>query len=227
MISTAKLYLLLSALATVESNNNSHAFNYEEQAYGILQVRQPVIDDVNRYCLKSYSIDDAFIRHRAFRIAELYLVLWCSAERQYSLEDAARIWNGGPEGWWKLSTLPYWRKVEAELQRRGLDSRATLLDSHDIILAWQPPQTKQSPAARSAFTLDTTAASSSRSDLATSFRFVWNASEATEPRSTSFTFTIKPSASRPARPPASPPPTSRPVQIHVVGDAFEFTLNSK
>ncbi len=221
MISAVKLSVLLSVLSSVESDDNRYAYNREEQACGILQIRQPVISDVNKYCFSTlraeYVLGDAFDPTLARDIASNYLRLWCNSAQKYSLEDAARIWNGGPEGWWKLSTLPYWRKVEAELKKRGLDS-------HDTIAAWQPPQTKQSPAAPSAFTLGTTAASSSRSDLATSFTFVLSASAARASPSTSFTFTIKPSASRPAPPPASRPPTSPPVRILVVAPLFELRV---
>jgi hypothetical protein len=32
-------------------------------------------------------------------------------------ERLARIWNGGPTGWKKKATLPYWEKVEAEIKK--------------------------------------------------------------------------------------------------------------
>ncbi len=204
MIVEAKLALLLSVLATVESGNNTHAWNQAEDAVGILQIRQPVIDDVNKYCLQDYQLGDAYYRNYSKAIASHYLRLWCAAANQYSFEDAARIWNGGPDGWWELSTLPYWEKVKREMAKRGIPENARL-DTCGIMAAWQPPQTKQSPAAPSAFIPDTTVASSSLSAPATSFTFVLNASAAKASPSTSFTFTIRPSASRPAPPPASRP----------------------
>lgn len=218
MISAVKLSLLLSVLSTVESNDRADAFNYDEQAYGILQVRAPAIDDVNRICCLPYSLEDTFNPRIAREVAGRYLELWCDANRQYSFEDAARIWNGGPDGWWKLSTLPYWRKVEAEFKRRGLDSRGTILE-------WQPPRTKQLPGELWVRIPGTAGACSSRSDLATPFRFVWNENEAKAPPSVSFTFTIKPSASKPVPRPASQPPTSRPVRILVVDPSFEIHWN--
>jgi hypothetical protein len=32
-------------------------------------------------------------------------------------EDRARIWNGGPNGYKKKSTLKYWKKVQKEIQK--------------------------------------------------------------------------------------------------------------
>ena len=32
-------------------------------------------------------------------------------------EQRARIWNGGPRGMSKAATLPYWAKVQKELER--------------------------------------------------------------------------------------------------------------
>ncbi len=223
MISAVKLSLLLTVLSKVESNDNRWAYNPVERACGILQIRQPVIDDVNKYCLQSYELDDAYNPRNARNIAEKYLRLWCNAERQYSFEDAARMWNGGGhEGWWKLSTLPYWRKVEAELKRRGLDSRATLLDSRDTIEECPAPQIKLLPGGLYLRIPGTTAASSSRSDLAMSFHFDLNGNAATAPHSTSFTFTIRRNGFAHVLPPASPPPILRPAQIHGDGESFEI-----
>lgn len=222
MISSLKLSILLSAMAQVESGGNPHAFNYYEQAYGILQIREDAVADVNKYRLQSYKLDDAFDPGHARDIAAHYLRLWCSAAGKYSYEDAARIWNGGPTGWWKLSTLAYWYKVKAELERRGLDSRDTILETKPI---WQHPPTKQSPAARSASTPDTANEFSSPSVRVTSFRFVWNGNAETVQLSPSLTFTIRPSAPKLAPRPASPRPTSAPAKTPAPAVVFELHWN--
>lgn len=38
--------------------------------------------------------------------------------RPPTVEVYARIWNGGPEGWRKSSTLAYWRRVRNALAAR-------------------------------------------------------------------------------------------------------------
>ena len=38
-------------------------------------------------------------------------------------EVYARIWNGGPDGWKKRSTLKYWKKVKKELKKKKKSKR--------------------------------------------------------------------------------------------------------
>jgi hypothetical protein len=227
MISTAKLTLLLSAMATVESGDNPNAYNARENAHGILQIRQCVLDDVNRHNWIKVNISAAYYPPSARDIARSYLEYWCSYNQQYSFESAARTWNGGPDGWWKLSTLPYWAKVKKELEARGLDSADTILATPTQPKAaptqtWQPPQINPLPAGPSTSTPATAGESLSRSDLVTTFRFALNASEAKELRSVSVHFTIKPSESKPAVPRVLQPPTLVPAKIR--GDGVVFKI---
>lgn len=200
-IATLSLSAFLRVLSTVESGNNVYAYNGKEDAAGILQIRPAVIADVLPR-RPGTRLVDRWNPDASFEIATEYLRLWGSEFGHTSAEDIARIWNGGPDGWYSLKTLPYWAKVKREMKRRGLDSRA-------IITGWQPLQTSPSPAARSAFTLVTTNESSSRSDRETSFSFGLSGAAATVFRCSSPSSTTKPSAPRPAPSPASPPPTLR------------------
>jgi hypothetical protein len=222
MISYPSLLKLMSAISMVESGGNTRAYNPEEHAVGHLQIRQCVIDDVNRIYGTHYVLIDAYKSTKANNIFQQYLNHWTRIADQDSMESAARTWVGGPEGWWELSTLPYWHKVEKELYKQGR------LDSHDIIhpqpknnQAWQPPQISPSPAVPSASTPDTIAKSSSRSDLAITFTFDSNAKEEKGNPSTSSPFTIKLNVSLPAQMQASQPPTLAPAKVPGNGVVFE------
>ena len=82
-------------------------------AWGVLQIRPPVIADVNRIYHTRYRHADAEDPAKAFKICQLYLTYW-GAQYQKKTgkvptdEVLARIWNGGPVGWKARSTRKYW-----------------------------------------------------------------------------------------------------------------------
>jgi hypothetical protein len=48
--------------------------------------------------------------------------LWATEKkigRPITDQDRARIWNGGPTGWKRDTTLGYWSKVKKELTRQS------------------------------------------------------------------------------------------------------------
>ena len=115
---------LLRALIAVESRGNDSAIGdigLRHKAYGCLQIRQPCVDDVNTFCGTSYRAEDT-LGNRALSIwifkkyTERYTTS-ARLEHGPTAEDIARIWNGGPNGWKKASTLPYWAKVQKALKK--------------------------------------------------------------------------------------------------------------
>jgi len=83
------------------------------KALGVLQIRQEVIDDVNRIYKTKYVHTDALNKTKAFEICKLYLKHWGARYRKETGlaptdEVLARIWNGGPKGWKKTATVKYW-----------------------------------------------------------------------------------------------------------------------
>jgi len=109
---------LIPALEKVESNGNPDAIGDGGKALGILQIWEVVIIDVNRAKGTSYVHADAFDPVKARAICKAYLSIYCTERRlgrQPTMEDAARIWNGGPNGFKKAATEKYWHKVKAAL----------------------------------------------------------------------------------------------------------------
>jgi len=109
---------LIPALVKVESNGNPRAVGDGGRALGALQVWSCVVADVNRAHGTRYVHADALDRAKAERICRLYLAIYCTPRRlgrQPTMEDAARIWNGGPSGHRKPATEKYWHKVAAVL----------------------------------------------------------------------------------------------------------------
>lgn len=116
-------YYLLLAIATVESGNDPTKVNHAEDAYGLFQVRQPVLDDVNAdNQLRSlgFTLKDCLEPRLAQMVFRLYISYWASPSRLGRIatdEDIARIWNGGPSGHKRAATIPYWYKVRKELEK--------------------------------------------------------------------------------------------------------------
>ena len=109
---------LLPALERVESSGNPTAIGDGGKALGILQIWDVVIIDVNRAKGTSYVHADAFDPAKARAICRAYLSIYCTERRlgrKPTMEDAARIWNGGPNGHKKAATKKYWHKVAAAL----------------------------------------------------------------------------------------------------------------
>jgi hypothetical protein len=94
--------------------------NLAQHAYGCLQIRQPVVDDYNRWCKTSYKAEDCLNnRELSIKICLAYLDHYATRSRigrEPTDEDRARIWNGGPSGWKRPSTEAYWRKVSKALE---------------------------------------------------------------------------------------------------------------
>ncbi len=112
---------LLTSIEYVESRGNVRAIGDSGKAFGCLQIWNVVIQDVNRIAKTNYVHKDAFNRKRAFAIAGIYLTYWGKVYKRKTgkkptTEVYARIWNGGPSGWKKKSTIKYWRKVEYEMR---------------------------------------------------------------------------------------------------------------
>lgn len=83
------------------------------KAWGVLQIRQEVITDVNRVYKTRYVHADAEDPRKAFAICRLYLGYWGGRYQKLTgkpptYEVLARIWNGGPNGWRVKATRKYW-----------------------------------------------------------------------------------------------------------------------
>lgn len=117
----------VKALIKTESNGNVDAIGDNGKALGCLQIRKGVVDDVNKhypnyYREQLYTHDDAFCRDKAIEMCWLYLKYWGGVYenetgKKPTKEIYSRIWNGGPNGWKKKSTLKYWEKVKKNLKR--------------------------------------------------------------------------------------------------------------
>ena len=109
---------LILALIMVESNGNDFEIGDDGKAYGCLQMHAAYVQDAAEYAGKDWVHEDAFQRVVAIQIFMAYMARYATEERlgrEPTLEDIARIHNGGPNGYKKKSTEKYWQKVKSML----------------------------------------------------------------------------------------------------------------
>lgn len=100
---------LIAALILVESSGNATAVGDGGRALGCLQIHRCVITDVNRRYKTDFKHADALDIDKAILICQMYLEMY--APPGATMEQLARIWNGGPNGYKKKCTKAYWLKV--------------------------------------------------------------------------------------------------------------------
>lgn len=118
--------VLIPALIQVESGGNDSAVGDHtlvHKAYGCLQIRQPVCDDVAAIVGKHKAEEMLGDRPLSIKVCKAYLNLWVTKAklgREPTNEDRARVWNGGPSAWksgtkMNTATNGYWAKVMKQL----------------------------------------------------------------------------------------------------------------
>lgn len=111
---------LLSAIEQVESGGKADAMGDKDpktgeyRAMGSFQLWTIFVDDVNRIYGTKYSYEDRKDRKKSYEMAKKYIEYYGKGA---TIEQKARIFNGGPKGDTKKSTLKYWLKVKKEMEK--------------------------------------------------------------------------------------------------------------
>ena len=108
---------IIDAIIFVESSDNDSAYRESEDAVGCLQIRQTMVNDINRILKRKgsnlrYTYNCRWDRTKSIEMFNIFV-------DHYNLttaEEMARCWNGGPRGINNPYTLGYWNKVENELE---------------------------------------------------------------------------------------------------------------
>lgn len=107
-------------------NQGQGAIGDKGKALGPLQIHEICHEDAVNYCLSILtSIDRNLCRYEKCTGLEYssFILYWFmrryakTALRENNFEKMARIWNGGPFGYRKTATIPYWNKVRDSLNR--------------------------------------------------------------------------------------------------------------
>jgi hypothetical protein len=102
---------LVLAMQMQESSGDPNKINKREGAYGILQIRQLALDDVNKVWGAQYVLTD-FLGKDGIKLSVEALRTYGQLYGAKTPEQFARIWNGGPRGMEKRQTLAYWKLVQ-------------------------------------------------------------------------------------------------------------------
>ena len=116
-VCASELDSLLNAIATIESSNDPNAYNAAEDAAGLYQISRIYLKDVNRILgYRKYILADRFDPQKSEEMVRIYLGHY---GKNKTLEDIARIHNGGPRGWSRPATKKYWLKIKKWLTKKG------------------------------------------------------------------------------------------------------------
>ena len=106
----------------VESNQDPFAVGKHGEL-GVLQMTSAYVQDAAEFANKDWVHEDAIDRVTAVKIFCADMRRYATEERlgrPVTLEDIARIHNGGPNGYKKESTIPYWNKVKCLLKQQSM-----------------------------------------------------------------------------------------------------------
>lgn len=110
---------LILAIMLVESRGNINALGDNGNSHGCLQLTEAYIQDAAEHAEESWTVEDAYSKETSIRIFVAYMDRYATEERigsPVTVEHIARIHNGGPTGWSKEATKPYWEKVKNEVK---------------------------------------------------------------------------------------------------------------
>ena len=106
------------AIRFVESTDGRYLGDQDGgTSHGPYQISKAYLDDANEYAGTDYTLRDVIDDETMARTVMCFY--WCRyapKDRPATLEILARIHNGGPKGYEKESTLPYWKKVKAKME---------------------------------------------------------------------------------------------------------------
>ena len=89
----------------------------DERAYGVLQIRQCYVTDVNRkFGTNLRSTDCQYDIELSKLVVQAYMNIY--GEPGFGFQEYARMHNGGPSGHLSTSTDDYWKKVIREKMSR-------------------------------------------------------------------------------------------------------------
>ena len=114
-ISEKELTRVLQAIRIVESNNTPSAVGDGGNAIGVYQIWESYWKDATEFSNLGGKYRDCFVPEYADRVVRCYMKRYATPRRlgrKATMQDIARIHNGGPNGYKKQATLKYWKKVE-------------------------------------------------------------------------------------------------------------------
>jgi len=95
---------LYNASCFVESSHREKVINYEEKAYGIVQLRQMKLDDYNRETGNHYTLQDCLN-------PDISKMIWMHFASKYDYRDYEKV----AKAWNRSKTDIYWNRIKNNL----------------------------------------------------------------------------------------------------------------
>jgi soluble lytic murein transglycosylase-like protein len=114
MISNA----LIMAIMAIESGGDDLAMGDNGGSLGCMQISESCLADVNSIGGAQYSRSDRLDRAKSIDIFRAYIGKYATKKRlgrSPTQSDIARIWNAGPDGYKKPTSMGYWQKVKGAI----------------------------------------------------------------------------------------------------------------
>ena len=113
---------LLDAIEIIESGGDCNAVGDNGRAVGAYQIHLCYLEDANKQSWhKIFTENDRYDRQKSREMVRLYMDRYATygrLGREPTLEDMARIHNGGANGYKKESTKAYWQKIKRVLREQ-------------------------------------------------------------------------------------------------------------
>lgn len=106
------LFDLFLAISTVETACNPASIGDNGKAVGIVQIHPAVVADVNHIAGTNLTLEDRNLVKLSWYMFRKYLEHYSRDGELDNPQVLTRMWNGGPRGWMKPSTVGYWKRVE-------------------------------------------------------------------------------------------------------------------
>lgn len=115
------LTFIIAVLITIESGGDVNAVGDNGKSCGCLQIREVMVDEVNRISGSSYSYDDRYNYSKSIEMCKIYLTHQINRYEKrngYSptAEELACSWQSGSI--FKQASKDYRRKVRDEIIKR-------------------------------------------------------------------------------------------------------------
>lgn len=120
---------LMNAIRWVESRDGQDVRDGDGgKSVGPYQIQQRYLDDANAWAGTHFLLAEMRNKAKAEFVVWSYLDRWGTYYQRKTgcyptAEVLARIHNGGPFGWRKLSTKPYWRRVFKRMKEKEGSTR--------------------------------------------------------------------------------------------------------
>ena len=115
---------ILDAIEWVESKGDANAIGDNGRAIGAYQIHSCFVEDASSarmYDWHRFEDKDRLDKEKCREMIRCYMSKYATygrLGRNPTSEDIVRIFNGGPQGWERESTLPYWERVKARMETK-------------------------------------------------------------------------------------------------------------